>query len=171
MNLTDNIVHLRNICLFGRQNPRKMSNKLPQRERTSSSALNEPSFSVESQRYQEMSKNLGLLISLVAEVKQDINMVEKKVDGSITKVNKIEKFMTDASVQSGNYPPTPSSVTVNSNLSPISALTEEGKKQQDGEWIDRELTKKLQNRLLDPLEMETIATAEGAEFLMMIRFV
>ncbi len=132
--------------------------------------------SSEYEQIELLNKNMGMLINLVSEVKQDLKVVDNKVDGTITKVDKLEDFLSTRSFVphllnddgSKGCPLPPGHITVNSNLSPISGLTEE-EGVQDKFWRLSDLTNDLKLRFSDPKELEEIATTTGADCLMMIR--
>ena len=147
-------------------------NRLPLQEMIPSSTKRQEVLrSSEYDQIELLNKNMGMLINLVSEVKQDLKVVDNKVDGTITKVGKLEDFLSTRSFDadgSKGCPLPPGHITVNSNLSPISGLTEE-EGVQDKFWRLSDLTNDLKLRFSDPKELEEIAATTGADCLMMIR--
>jgi hypothetical protein len=124
-------------------------------------------------QFEELNKNVGRLIGLVSEI-------SSKVDGNFGELKKIGLKVDDHSVKfvgiqsilslNGERSITNSvkEISVKSNLTPVSALTEECP--QDTAWRAFQLTEELESRLSDPEKMEEIAIATGCDFLLNIRF-
>lgn len=140
---------------------RRTNDKLPL-ERTRTSEAETQDYN---KQLVELNKSIGLLISLVSGVKEDVidlTKVTERNSGSIVELKKT--FDEDSLNKISRF------VKVNENLTPVSALTDEEAMVVDKSWRDSELNQKLLDRLTDPKEMEFIAEATGSEFLMLIRY-
>lgn len=142
-------------------------NKLPQSQKKLP-VFDDESGASDRNQFKEMNKNIGVLIAVVRSIQDGMAEMSKKVELNSELIAEIQSIVRNFATAQSSLGPNSSVVSVKSNCTPLSAMTDDG--YADDMWRQTELSEKLSLRLTDPSLMEAIAEQTGADFLMWIRY-